>query len=621
MATDTTATEEATRGTARATSLTALQCELRALFADRPSNRALAEALEKIGSRLGAMYAVVHTRLGVHVLSEEWSSSDEIGIDDRETINQALWGSVSSEEARCVRLREDDNSLLLLTVVVYDQEAEPSGGAAVVVPSCDRSSVLQIMAQLEGVLGYVSLLFDNSGSRSKHSKRSAERQDLRASDDADHPVRLAYAILSQLEARYGLELAAVGFVQRGTLRVTAISGIDDLRTSNPGVAFVKAAMEECLDRGEAVAYRGREQDQEGLDDLRLHAQWSQQSQGNPVASFPLICMEETVAIISMSQGGGTRLTREQVVLIQEELSGYAALVPLSLRANRSLREHVVDMLTKRVRSVRQRGPVRAALLAAGFAAAIGWLAFGQLHHTFNIPCIVKASDRRTIACPRAGVLAELFVRPGDRVQKGQLMAAIDASDDFLQRAELNAEIESLAALVDQAVADRKAGQVRVNEAKRRSLEAQLAIVDASIAQAQIRAPHDGLILDGDLRERLGSRLELGVPLFQLARYDRAAIELRIPEQLVLATRDSIDAEFSPTAEPERSHPLGVLRVAPSSTIVDQRNVFLGEAPVEIDLGVLPPGMEGTVHVDAGPRSAWWVLTHRITNWLHLNFWL
>jgi multidrug efflux pump subunit AcrA (membrane-fusion protein) len=308
-------------------------------------------------------------------------------------------------------------------------------------------------------------------------------------------------------------------------------------------------------------------------------------------------------------------------VIAEELSGYAALVPLSLAANRTLLQHVGHKLAQSWRSFRRRGRTRVALTLGLGAALAGWLAFGTMNHTFTVPCTVKASDRRTIACPRAGVLAELFVKPGDRVQQGQLLAAIDASDDFLQRAELNAEIESLAALIDQAVAKREAGQVRVNAAKKRSLEAQLAIVDASIAQAQIRATHDGIVLDGDLRERLGSRLELGVPLFEIARADRAAVELRIPEQLVLATRGKVVVEFSPAAEPDKSYPLGELRVAPSSAVVDQRNVFLGEAEVGVDLGLLPPGMEGAAHVDAGPRSAWWVLTHRVTDWLHLNFWL
>jgi hypothetical protein len=160
--------------TQAATSLTALQCELRALFANRPTNRALAEGLQRIGERLGAVYAVVHTRLGVHVLSEEWcADNDLVGIEARERINQSLWESVSSEEARCQRLTRHPDALLLATVVMYDQGAEPSGGAAIVLPSCDRSRVLQVMAQLEGVLGYMSLLLDVGGD---NEKRSAERR-------------------------------------------------------------------------------------------------------------------------------------------------------------------------------------------------------------------------------------------------------------------------------------------------------------------------------------------------------------------------------------------------------------------------------------------------------------
>lgn len=618
MTTPSTETGPATLGRPQAAaSLTALQCELRALFANRPTNRALAEALPRIGAHFGAVYTVVHTRLGGHVLSEEWAAeSDRFDVPDRGRINEALWESVSKQAARCVRIKVGKDQLLLATVVLYDQSTEPSGGAALVLPPCDRSRVLQVVAQLEGVLGYLSLLLDGGASG---RQAIAERRQIKTGAAADHPVRLAYAILSDLEARHGLELAAVGFVFGARVRIVAMSGVDDLREANPGVMAVRNAMEECLDRGAPVVCLGG--NEPATEDCRLHAQWSHAAHGNPVASIPLVCMGETVAIVSVSQGGGTRLSTEQALVIAEELSGYAALVPLSLAANRTLLQHARDKAAQSWRAFQRRGRTRVALTIAFAAALVGWLAFGTMSHTFTVPCTVKASDRRTIACPRAGVLAELFVHPGDRVQQGQLLAAIDASDDFLQRAELNAEIESLSALIDQAVAKREAGQVRVNEAKKRSLEAQLAIVDASIAQAQIRATHDGIVLDGDLRERLGSRLELGVPLFEIARADRAAVELRIPEQLVLAARGKVVAEFSPAAEPDKSYPIGELRIAPSSTVVDQRNVFLGEAEVGVDLGLLPPGMEGAVHVDAGHRSAWWVLTHRVTDWLHLNFWL
>lgn len=607
--------ESKTGPTPAAPSLTALQCELRQLFASRPTNRALAGALERIGAGLGAIYVVVHTRLGVHMLSEEWTAAGEqVSAEARERINQALWESVSSEESRLTHFRADERQFGLVTVVMYDAGVEPSGGAAIVLRDCDRQRALQVVAQLEGLLGYVSLLLDNANNT---GRRTAERQRVEPSQAAEHPTQLAKAILGDLEVRYGLELTAIGFTQGDRVEVVAISGVEQIRASNPGITQLRDAMNECLDRREAIVHTGRDD----ADDCRLHAQWSSAANGRPVATFPLLCLGRVVAVVAMVEGAGTRLDQQQVQLIAEELSGYAALVPLSRAANRSLLRHALDSARETIRSSFRRGRRRFVTMATLGAAALAWFCFGTMDYTFTAPCTVKASDRRTISCPRSGVLAELFVRPGERVRQGQILAAIDASEDILRRAELSAEIDSMTALIDLAVATRQSGQVRVHEARRRSLMAQLAIVDAAIAQAQIRAPQDGMILNGDLRDRLGSRLELGTPLFDLARHDRAVVEVRIPEKLVLTARDAVGAEFAPTSQPGRTHALVDLRIAPASTIADDRNVFLGEAEVAIDLALLPPGMEGTVRIDAGSRPVYWVLTHRMTDWLHLNFWL
>lgn len=598
------------------TSLTSLQCDLRVLFANRPTNRALVEVLQRIGSRLGAIYAVVHTRIGVHLLSEEWEGpGEDIDSDTREFVNSTLWEAISSEEAMCKRIPGTED--VLVTAVMYDQDIEPSGGAALVIKDCPKSRVLQVLAQLEGILGFLSLLI---GSPQGKTKAVAERRSIEPHTAASHPMRLAYAIISDLEARYGFDLTAIGFVTARRVEVAAVSGVDDLRPANPGIAVLRSAMEECLDRGAPIVHLGLD-GQNHTDDCRLHAQWSGEANGNPVASLPLLCMEEVVAIVSMSQGAGTKLSVEQVQLIAEELSGYAALVPLTRSASRSLAKHAKDAVKAQSKQLLQRGHRKSLLAVITALVTAVWLAFGSLNYSFTVPCEVRASDRRTISCPRAGVLAELFVRPGDRVHSGQLLAALDANDEYLKRAELTAEVESLDALIDNAVANRRSGQLRIHEAHKRSVLAQLAIVDAAIGQAQIRAPQDGLILEGDLRELLGGRLKTGDRLFELARYDRASVMLQIPERLVLSAHECKIAHFAPAARPNMSYPLEELRIAPASTVIDGSNVFLGEALVQIPLDELPPGMEGTAHVNAGSHSAWWVLTHRVTDWLRLNFWL
>lgn len=601
----------------RASGLAALQGALRQNFAERPVNRALAESLQIICRHMEATYAVIHTRLGVHLLSEEWVRPGQtIDTAIREEINQVLWVSVSTEEARCLSLTVGDKKYLVLGIVMYDSAAEASGGAAIMIDDCERGRVLEVMAQFEGVLGYLALLTDVGMVK---GKKLAERRELAPHAAADHPMRLAKAMVMEIEARYGFDLTAVGFVRDTRVEIVAISGVDVVREANPGVAAMRVAMEECLDRRDVIVHMGR--DTTESDNCRLHAQWSALAHGSPVASIPLVCTGEIVAIVSMCQGAGSPLTGEQVQLIAEEMSGYAALVPLSQAATRSVLAHALHSTRLAVRQALGRGRRRAAATVLGVAAAAYWLAFGTLHYTFTVPCTVHAVERRTIACPRSGVLAGLFVRPGDRVREGQVLAEIDASEDYLRRTELVAEIESLGALIDQAIAKRESGDVRVNEARRRSLQAQLGIVDANIAQAQIRAPQEGIILAGELRERLGSRIEVGMALFEVARNDSAEVMLRIPEALVLAAHECAVAEFAPASRPDYSYRLEGLRIAPASTVVDGRNVFLAEARVAFDIGSLPPGMEGAAYLDAGPRSVFWVLTHRFTDWLHLNFWL
>lgn len=601
-------------------SITALQCELRSLFVRRPVNRALAEGLGQLGQSLGAGHAVVHSRLGVHLLSEEWHRADHpIGPEVRELVNTALWESISAEEARCTRLPIAETNAVVVTAIMYDQDVEPSGGAALLLYDRRPEEIVQVMAQLEGLLGYLALLV---GGAQPSQRRTAERHAVDPTNVADHPQRLAFSLVNELERRHGFALAAVGFVTGSRVAVAAITGVDEVRAANPGIALVRAAMEECLDRGEIVVHAGTSRGSaKNDDDARLHAQWSAANQGRAVASFPLVHLGEVVAVVSLTQGSGTVLEQDNVQVVAEEMANYAPLVPLTRKAVRGLWAHLRDSVVASFRRLAGRGHRRNLVYASAAALAAGWLAFGRLDYTLTVPCTVKAAEHRTIACPRAGVLAELFVAPGDRVRKGQLLASLDANDDFLQRAQLGAEIESLAALIDYAISKREPGDLRIHQAKQRSLMAQLAIVDARIAEAQVRAPQDGLILDGDLRERLGGRIEMGTPMFELARYDIAAVVLRVPEKEVLAANSAKTATFAPAAQPERGMPLENLRIAPASTIVDAHNVFLGEATVAIDLDMLPPGMEGFVHVNAGPRSAFWVLTHRLSDWLYLNFWL
>ncbi len=616
---------ETTTGEPGWVGVTGLQCELRHIFSTSSPHRALSSALQRIAQSLSAKYAVVHARFETSTLSEEWCPGGA-KIDEafRESVNESMWEAVSEGTAKFLRFGHDQ-SFAIIAAMMYDQDVEQSGAAAIVLEDCSRERAIQSLAQFESLIGFLALLVTGSVERRRSAPNwnSAELV-ARSASAAQHPVQLAFTMAAELKNRHGFDLSAIGFVRGHDVKVAAVCGLDEVKNSNPGVKMIRSAMEECHDRNEVVVHAGpNSSDPDVQDDCRIHAQWSKVLGGNAVASFPLRLLDDIVGVVSVSYNPASDIQRARIVEISEstEMVQYGGMVPLSRMASRNLIEHTIGSVRESVTSLLGAGKRKRLILTTILASFCLWLAFGSLEYTFTVPCSVKAADRRFISCPREGVLSDLFVRPGENVQSGQLLAVLDSHDEELHLLEIEAEIASVKAQADIALAEGNFADLRVLEAKKQTLAAQFAIAVRSIDQAKIRAPQAGIILGQDMREQIGNRLSKNEPMFELARHDRVTMVLEIPENRVLDAPTAQQIEFAANARPDLLLNLQNLELAPASTVVNGRNVFLSDAEPESDLTGLSPGMEGVAQVNVGPRRVWWVFSHRFVDWLRLNFWI
>jgi len=583
--------------------------------------------LKSVGVYFGCSHAVVHANLGGHLLSEEWTEDEEATTDSiRQSVNQAMLDCMAKNAPTCSRIvcEQTGSRLNALCVPMLGLDFQQAGAMALALADSDRERALEVLSVAEGIAGYIALIVAanvTGGDTNSDFDRSIFA--VETSSEAEHPVHIAFTIVNELRNRFDIELAAIGFVHARHVKVVAICGMDEVRPANPGVKLIRAAMEECLDREETILVSGTLGDTTGKveDDCRLHAQWSRESGGDPVASFPLFVGDEVVAVVSLRNGPPNGLQRADVQRLAERIAGYGAILPLCREASRGVVAHARESTGQFVRALfRCGGRRKLGLLLAACGAGL-WLLVGSLGYSFTVPCSVRPAVQRVVSCPRDGVLSDLFVRPGDHVEAGQLLADLDSQDDVLRRVELRSQLDTLDAKIDKALEDGEAGMIRIYEAERKSVRAQLAIIEQMISRAQIRAPQDGIVLEGDLRERLGSKVNTGEPLFTLARRGRMSIVARIPEHLILDARKLEKASFAPTARPGARIPLAELRFSPASTIQHGMNVFLAEAEAPGDHRDLSPGMEGYAHIEVGPRRVWWVLLHRAINWFRLRFWV
>lgn len=137
----------------------------------------------------------------------------------------------------------------------------------------------------------------------------------------------------------------------------------------------------------------------------------------------------------------------------------------------------------------------------------------------------------------------------------------------------------------------------------------------------LSAPYDGVVVSGDLSQLIGTPVEQGKLLFEVAPLEGYRVVLKVNDRDIGRLRVGQRGELVLSSLPGRPMAFTVRAVTPVSAQLDGRNVFRVEAQLDAaDLARLRPGMEGVGKVVVGEASLLWVTTHGFVDWLRLALW-
>jgi len=242
------------------------------------------------------------------------------------------------------------------------------------------------------------------------------------------------------------------------------------------------------------------------------------------------------------------------------------------------------------------------------------------HHLVAAKTVIEGSVQRAAAAPFEGFIAESFVRAGDKVHKGQLLARIDDRTLMLEQAKWGAEVQQASRRLRQAAAAQDRSSMAIASAQVDQAQAQLSLIDEKITRARLVAPFDGIVVSGDLSQLLGSPVEQGKVLFEIAPLDAYRVILNVDERDIGDLAEGQAGELALAGLPRGVLPFKVKTITPISTAQDGRNYFRIEAQLS-DAGTsLRPGMEGIGKVKVGERRLIWIWTHSLVDWLRLTLW-
>lgn len=428
------------------------------------------------------------------------------------------------------------------------------------------------------------------------------------------------AYVTELARQYQCDRASIGYVVRGRTKLDQMSHTPEFQRKMNIARLIEEAMDECVDQRQRLA----------LDDGKLignedavHMACDRLAEATgrgAILALPLFVANTPIGALLLERPAEIPFTEGEVDAIESA----AALIAPALkdkRANdRSIFRKILNSLHKAISEV--VGPRYTMWKAIAGVLMVSILAstFLRIDYRQSFDAKVQPQLRRVMAAPFEGYIDRAPVRAGDVVTEGQEMIALEDTALQLERLKWLGESARIDGLYQEAVAKSDRSESIILQAQREQAQAQLGLIAGRIERATMTAPFDGVVVSGDLSQRLGGAVDTGEELMVLAPRDQYRIDLLIRESRIADIEVGQTGSLLLPALVGQRPSFQIVRVTPETVARDGRTYFIVEAEFDNALPQLQPGMEGVAKVMTGKAAPLRIWTRDMTEWVRMKIW-
>lgn len=436
---------------------------------------------------------------------------------------------------------------------------------------------------------------------------------------ADTPLPVAAHHLCNLLAEaLDCSLVTLGQVRGMQSRVLAMSHQIRFDHRARRVAQIEFAMEEAIDHGGRVNWPSPEVEDNAIS--QAHAQLAADNGGEAVCTVPVMMDGEALGALTLLRDRDRPFDDSALTVIDAVAAQLAPVLRLKQHESRSGWGSALQALAGPIRSLVGRGNLRLKLILASLLAALLILTLVQTDHRVSARSTVEGQMQQAVVAPFTGYLVEAEARAGDRVEEGQLLAAIDDRELLLEQEKLAGERAKHRKEYQQALAERDRAQVAIVMARIDQVDAQLKLIEDQLERTRLVAPFSGLLVSGDWSRALGAPVERGQLLFEIVPEADFRIMLQVDEHDVAHLEEGQRGSLRLAGMPDDPVDLQVSRIYPVATVAEGANHFRVEATADKAPSGLRPGMQGVAKVTVGRDSLLSVWTASLRSRLRLWAW-
>ena len=526
-------------------------------------------------------------------------------------------------------------------ITLLRSEGQVVAASAVITRCVNLDRARQRLMSMQLVAGYFELF----------TLRRTSEQSRMVAQSHQHVLQLATAVATaegfesaamnlcnELATRTGAVRVSLGWVKGNNVKLKALSHTEQFDKKQELVVQLEKVMEECRDQDEIVQYEPSGKGSENV--TREAAAMSRMHGGHAILSLPLRRNAEIIGAITLEFLPTNPLGPQ----VAQGLGVAADLLAPQLYDRFQNDRWLITKAGISTREVAKKaiGPRHMLAKLIIFTVVVGLLvvcnlvpfADLRLMHRVTAPFQFVPIEKFAVSAPFEGIIQEIGtvngekVRPGMEVKKGQLLLKLETFELDKQLAEVEQKIIELSGEIAKAAEEDKTTDEQIYRAQQKQYLAQRDLLKYRISRATITSPYDGVILVGDVEDKINAPVKEGDLLLEVGPIRDLKVKLDVHERDIQYIVEQQTKGQTPrgalatTSNPTEKYSFTVNRVVPMGEAKEGENKFQVFAVLE---GAADPhwrpGMMGEARVDVQKRSMIWIWTHRLVDFVRLKLWL
>lgn len=434
--------------------------------------------------------------------------------------------------------------------------------------------------------------------------------------------RVLQAVVNGPGAVIPYERAAIALEQRGRLQLKAVSGMEQINPDDPDVSRLRGMLQwASMLNEELFVTQIEERISAEREETRVKFQrYFGESGMRGFYVVPLTDEQGRVGILSFESSDPDFLADVHFEMIKV-LAGQATV---ALR-NASLYQEVPfigilePLIQKKAKFMALPGRRRAAIL---LLVAAGAVFLGAFPAPMRVDGGAVAAPAKTaqIEPEVDGVVRTVYVREGDYVSRGELLADLEDWDYRGALSSAQAKHQSAVSEANRALAANDGAEAGILRVQSQYWAAEVQRMQERVEKTRLRSPIAGWVTTPHIENLAGRKLAAGDDFAEVEDSSAATIDVSIDQDDLSLLHAGDKAAIKLESYPTKTFRGTVTVVSPKSQMEQEQRVFYARVHVPNDEELIRPGMQGRGKISVGWRPVGFVFLRGPAMWLYSKLW-